>query len=286
MRQKSLPWALLVLISLAGASRAADDYKIGADSTTQPNVPHGETIHFTFEESKIFPGTVHNCFVYVPAQYTPDKPACVYVGQDGIRFHAPNVFDNLIDRKEMPITIGVFIEPGIVKASDGKTALDRFNRSYEYDGLGDNYARFLLEELLPRVETMKTRDGRAIHLSHDGNDCAIGGSSSGAICAFTCAWERPDAFRRVFSAIGTYVGLRGGDRYPILIRKFEPKPIRIFLQDGANDNNKYGGDWWMANQTMERSFEFAIHQSPPYLLLSFENPSAKMRIQAWAQIFG
>jgi sugar lactone lactonase YvrE len=107
------------------------------------------------------------------------------------------------------------------------------------------------------VETKTTADGRPIHLSHSGNDRAIGGSSSGAICALTVGWERPDAFSRVFSAIGTYVGLRGGDRYPTLIRKTEPKPIRVFLQDGANDLNIYGGDWWMANQTMERALEFA-----------------------------
>src|SRR5262249_16400827 len=113
---------------------------------------------------------------------------------------------------------------------------------------------------LPEVETKKTSDGRAIRLSHEGNDRAIGGASSGAICAFTAAWERPDAFTRVFSAIGTYVGLRGGERYPSLIRKYEPKPIRIFLQDGSNDLNIYGGDWWMANQTMERALVFAGYE--------------------------
>src|SRR4029434_6438394 len=163
-------------------------------------------------------------------------------------------------KKEMPVTIGVFVAPGVVKATDANAALDRFNRSFEYDGLGDNYARFLLEELLPEVETKKTSDGRPIRLSRNGNDRAIGGSSSGAICAFTAAWEQPEAFSRVFSAIGTYVGLRGGDRYHTLIRKFEPKPIRIFLQDGSNDNNIYGGDWWMANQTMERALTFAGYE--------------------------
>ena len=155
--------------------------------------------------------------------------------------------------------IGVFVTPGRVKAPSAE-ALDRFNRSYEYDGLGDNYVRFLLDELLPEVEKKTTADGRPIKLSHDGNDRAIGGASSGAICAFTAAWERPDAFRRVFSAIGTYVGLRGGNVYPTLIRKYEPKPIRIFLQDGSSDLNIYGGDWWMANQEMERAFVFAGYE--------------------------
>src|SRR5262249_30234268 len=163
----------------------------------------------------------------------PDKPACVYVNQDGVQWQAPTVFDNLIHKKEMPITIGVFVMHGKVKAANADAALDRFNRSFEYDGLGDNYVRFLLEELLPEVEKQKTSDGRPIRLSKNGNDRAIGGSSSGAICAFTAAWERSDAFSRVFSTIGTYVGLRGGDRYHSSIRKYEPKPIRIFLQDGA-----------------------------------------------------
>src|SRR6476661_4203413 len=206
----------------------------GDEPRQSAEVPKGEVTRYTFDQSKIFPGTVRDYWVYVPKQYDPAKPACLHVNQDGVQFNAPAVFDQLIHDKEMPVVIGVFVRPGVVKAPSG-AALDRFNRSYEYDGLGDNYARFLLDELLPEVETRTTADGRPIRLSKDGNDRAIGGSSSGAICAFTAAWERPDSFRRVFSAIGTYVGLRGGDRYPTLIRKFEPKPIRIFLQDGDHD---------------------------------------------------
>ena len=252
---------VIVFFMLSAASaRATDNYVPGPDSKPQPGVPKGEVLKFSFDHSHIFPGTVRDYWIYVPAQYTPDRPACVYVGQDGIRFDATTVFDNLIAKKEMPVTIGVFVMPGIVPAANPTAALGRFNRSYEYDTPGDNYVRFLLEELLPEVETKKTSDGRPIRLSHKGNDRAIGGGSSGAICAFTAAWERPDAFSRVFSAIGTYVGLRGGDRYPILIRKTEPKPIRVFLQDGSNDHNKYGGDWWMANQTMERALVFAGYE--------------------------
>jgi sugar lactone lactonase YvrE len=157
----------------------------------------------------------------------------------------------------MPVTIGVFISPGVMKARDPSNALSRFNRSFEYDGLGDAYARFLLEEILPGVEKEHTTDGRTIRLSKSGNDRAIGGSSSGAVCAFTVAWEKPAEFSKVFSAIGTYVGLRGAEKYPTLIRKYEPRPIRIFLQDGTNDLNIYAGDWWMANQTMERAFVFS-----------------------------
>jgi sugar lactone lactonase YvrE/enterochelin esterase-like enzyme len=244
------------LVAAALAHRAAGQTNSAADIAA----PKGEVLKFTFDHSKIFPGTVRDYWVYVPAQYTPDKPACVYVNQDGLQWQAPAVFDSLIAKKETPVTIGVFVMHGHVKAADTNSALDRFNRSYEYDGLGDDYARFLLNELLPEVETKKTSDGRAIHLSDNGNDRAIGGSSSGAVCAFTAAWERPDAFTRVFSAIGTYVGLRGADRYPTLIRKTEPKQIRIFLQDGTNDLNIYGGDWWMANQTMERALVFAGYE--------------------------
>jgi sugar lactone lactonase YvrE/enterochelin esterase-like enzyme len=256
----SLSFFLLLFALASVPAQTTEQYPLSADSKPQPGVPKGEVLKFSFENSKIFPGTWREYWVYVPVQYTPEKPACVYVNQDGIQYEAPTVFDNLIQKKEMPVTIGVFVMHGRVRAADGNTALDRFNRSYEYDGLGDNYVRFLLEELLPDVETRKASDGRAIRLSKSGNDRAIGGASSGAICAFTAAWERPAEFSRVFSAIGTYVGLRGGDRYATLIRKYEPKNIRIYLQDGSADLNIYGGDWWMANQTLERALTFAGYQ--------------------------
>ncbi len=251
---------IFLILSVSASAQTTDNYQPGPDSKPQVGVPKGELLKLTFDRSKVFPGTTRDYWIYVPAQYSPDKPACVFVCQDGLRYEAPTVFDNLIHKKEMPITIGVFVMPGVVKAADGNAALDRFNRSFEYDGLGDNYARFLLDELLPEVETKKTADGRAIKLSHEGNDRSIGGASSGAIAAFTAAWERPESFTRVFCSIGTFVDLRGGMRYPTLIRKFEPKPIRIFLQDGLNDNNRYGGDWWMANQTMERALTFAGYE--------------------------
>jgi sugar lactone lactonase YvrE/enterochelin esterase-like enzyme len=263
---KSIAFCLFLASSLVAQTPAPsptptnDNYQPGPDSKVQAGVPKGEVLKFTFDKSQIFPGTTRDYWVYVPSQYKADKPACVFIMQDGIRWEAPTVFDNLINKKEMPIVIGVFIAPGVVKAADASVALDRFNRSFEYDGLGDNYARFLLDELLPEVESKKTTDGRVIKLSHDGNDRAIAGASSGAIAAFTAAWERPDAFSRVFSSIGTYVDLRGGMRYPTLIRKYEPKPIRIYLQDGSEDLNIYGGDWWMTNQTMERALIFAGYE--------------------------
>lgn len=236
---------------------ATESYPVDSASTEQVGVPKGEILKRTFQDSKRFPGTRRDYWIYVPAQYRPDKPACVYVNQDGIQWKAPTVFDNLIHRQEMPITIGVFVMPGTVRVVAGDPTHDRLNRSFEYDGLGDTYARFLLEEILPDVEKQTTTDGRPLRLSKSGNDRAIGGSSSGAVCAFTAAWEHPEAFSRVFSAIGTYVGLRGADRYATLIRKYEPKPIRVFLQDGANDLNNFVGDWWKANETMDRALTFA-----------------------------
>ncbi len=228
-------------------------------SFAQEAPPKGDLQSFTFADSKIFPGTSRTVTVCIPKQYDGKTPACLWVCQDGVQYKAPEVFDKLIESKEMPITIGVFVTPGVVPAAN-KDALPRFNRSFEYDGLGDAYARFLIDELLPAVEKLKTADGRAIVLSKNPDDRAIAGASSGAIAAFTVAWERPDSFRRVFSAIGTYVGLRGGNVYPTLIRKVEPKPLRVFLEDGEADNNSFGGDWWMANQEMQRALKFAGYE--------------------------
>lgn len=238
-----------VLLSLVGMLAQA-----AAAAPDAAPVPKGTVTKYEFSGSRIFPGTTRSYSVYVPAQYDGSQPACVHVNQDGVQFNLPAVMDQLIAGREMPVTVGVFVTPGVVKAS-ATNALDRFNRSYEYDGLGDAYARFLLDELLPHIVKEQK-----LNLSTSGNDRSIGGSSSGAICAFTAAWERPDAFTRVLSAIGTYVGLRGGNDYPTLIRKTEPKPIRVFLQDGSGDLNIYGGDWWMANQEMERALVFAGYE--------------------------
>ena len=230
---------------------AADDYQPGPDSKLQEGVPKGVVSKYSLENSRIFPGTYRDYWVYLPAGFDAAKSYPFMVFQDGIQYQAPVVFDNLIQKKEIPPMIGIFVTPGRVRARSN-AALDRFNRSYEYDGLGDAYARFLIEELLPHIAKEQK-----LNLSTNADDRGIAGASSGAICAFTAAWERPDAFRRVFSSIGTYVGLRGGNVYPTLIRKVEPKPIRIFLQDGSADQNIYGGDWWMANQEMERALVFA-----------------------------
>ncbi|VTT99434.1 gluconolactonase : Gluconolactonase OS=Singulisphaera acidiphila (strain ATCC BAA-1392 / DSM 18658 / VKM B-2454 / MOB10) GN=Sinac_2387 PE=4 SV=1: Esterase: SGL [Gemmataceae bacterium] len=244
---------VLVLFVATAVALAADD------KNADPQPSKGETITFSFEKSKVFPGTSRGVTVYVPSQYDGKTPACVYVSQDGLPGYVGLAFEKLIAEKAMPVTIAIGVTPGVVKAAN-PDALPRFNRSYEYDGLGGDYVKFLVTELLPEVETKATQSGRKVVLSPSGVDRAIGGASSGAICAFTAAWERPDEFSRVFSTIGTYVGLRGGDVYPTLIRKFEPRPIRVYLQDGSKDLNIYGGDWWMANQTMQRALTFAGYE--------------------------
>ncbi len=243
-------------LSIALASLAVfaeEDYQVDRDSVAQSGVPKGEIVGPLPWKSKIFPGTLREYAVYVPAQYDPKKPACVLVIQDGLRkalgWKIPTVLDNLIHKKEMPVTIGIFISPGVVPAPN-KNAQPRFNRSFEYDSLGDRYARFLTDEMLPEV-------GKNYNLSDDPNDRAIAGSSSGGICAFTVAWERPNVFRRVLSTVGTFVSLRGGNEYPALVRKYEAKPIRVFLQDGSDDLNLYGGSWWIANQQMLSALQFS-----------------------------
>lgn len=235
---------------------AAEEYTLGPDSQRQPGVPIGTVTHHSWNASKVFPGTTRDYWIYVPAQYKPGVPAAVMVLQDGAGFvkedgawRTPIVFDNLIHRGQMPVTIGVLIDPGVMPARDNSEQA-RFHRSFEYDNLSDAYSRFLLDEILPEVAARFT-------LTSDPNLRAIGGSSSGAICAFTAAWHRPDSFRRVLSFIGSYTNLRGGDSYAALIRKTEPKPIRVFLQDGSNDLDTYSGSWWNANQGIAASLNYA-----------------------------
>ncbi len=244
-----------ILISNAPRLLAADDYRFGPDSTIDAKAPRGEVTHHKFEKSNIFPGTVRDYWVYVPKQYNLTKPACLMVFQDGGsyvstngQFRVPTVFDNLIHKQEMPVTIGVFINPGDVPpAEPGQKA--RSNRSFEYDSLGDQYAHFLLDEFLPDIEShyniTTNADGRAI--------CGI---SSGGICAWTVAWERPDQFRKVLSHVGSFTNIRGGHVYPALIRR-TVKPIRVFLQDGANDLDNLHGNWPLSNQEMALALKFS-----------------------------
>src|SRR4029079_6744295 len=161
---KDLLFAIFILLQVPVFAQPKETYPVDSASVEHAGVPKGEVLKFPFDQSKIFPGTWREYWVYVPAQYKPGKPACVYINQDGIQWKAPTVFDNLINKNEMPVTIGVFVSPGRVLADSGSNALDRYNRSFEYDGLGDAYCRFILSEILLEVEKRKTTDGRAIHL--------------------------------------------------------------------------------------------------------------------------
>ncbi|NOT74186.1 MAG: gluconolactonase [Cyclobacteriaceae bacterium] len=224
--------------------------------SAQSQIPAGQILGPFEWKSKIYPGTEREYWVYVPKQYDASKPACTMIVQDGLSrakdWRLPSTLDSLIALKGIPVIIGIFIDHGKVKSS-GSDNYPRFNRSFEYDALGDRYARFLLEEIIPEV-------GKSYNLSNKADDRLIAGASSGAIAAFNAAWERPNEFSRVLSTIGTYVGLRGGGEFATLVRKTEPKPLRVFLQDGDHDLNIYAGDWWMANQDMLSALTWAGYE--------------------------
>ncbi len=244
---------MLALLLWTGQAYAQMEFPVHPDSLRQEGVPEGKVLGPFEMRCETFPGTVRNYWVYVPEQYSPKSPAATCVCQDGLGlangWKLPVVFDNLIHKKEMPVTVGIFVSPGIVPPRNPDSQ-PRFNRSFEYDSMGPRYAKFVVDELLPAVSAK-------YNLSTDPNDRLIMGISSGAIAAFGVAWERPDQFRRVFSSVGTFVSLRGGNEYPTLIRKYEPRPIRVFLEDGSNDNNLYAGGWWEANLDMLASLKFA-----------------------------
>ena len=234
--------------------RGADTYTPAPESEVQPGVPKGTLIKHAFSTSKIFPGTVRDYSVYVPAQYKKEEPACVMIFQDGGGgLKVPIVFDNLINKKEMPVTIAIMINPGIIPAPKDAKAWPRFNRSFEYDSPTDLYARFLIEEILPEV-------AKDYNLTKEATGRAICGGSSGGIAAFAAAWERPDTFSRVVSFIGSFTNLRGGHDYASLIRKTEAKPIRVFLQDGSNDLDIYSGSWFIGNQDMDKALSYAGYE--------------------------
>jgi enterochelin esterase family protein len=233
-------------------------YQFGPDSFVK-DVPQGDIIQGEILQSKVFPGTKRRYSVYVPKQYDPAKPAALMVFQDGHAYEsrtgsyrATVVMDNLIARGEMPVTIGVFVDPGHKKDKLPEKRGWRpqpENRSFEYDTLSGDYATFLLEEVLPPVL-------EKYNIDENPDRWAICGASSGGICAFTVAWQRPDKFRKVLSHIGSFTNIRHGDTYPGIIRKTEPKPIRVFLQDGSGDLDNQHGNWPLANQQMAKALAF------------------------------
>jgi gluconolactonase len=253
-----------VLLALLTATlvHAQETYVLGPDSKPQAGVPQGSVTKYELKPGRLYPGTPHTYSVYVPAQYDAAKPTPFMIFLDGSGFltekvQAPIVFDNLIAKHELPPIIGIFIDPGVLPALSDQ-AQNRFERIFEYDSLSDRYSRFLLEEVIPDVE-------KKWNLSKDPNDRALSGVSTGAVGAFMAAWNRPDQFHRVLSFIGTYVSMKGADSLPALIRKTEPKPLRIFLQDGSGDHivpaepwgTFYAGSWPINNQVMFEAFEYA-----------------------------
>ncbi len=250
------PHVVLLLTLLAPGADAADDYKLPPDALVREGVPQGEITKSSWTSEKVYPGTVRDYWVYVPQQYDAKRPACLMVFQDGGGYvnkkgqsPVPVVFDNLIHQGDMPITIGLFINPGVIPATEPGQR-PRRNRSFEYDTLSDQYANFLLAEMLPHLR-------KSYNITDDPDGRAICGISSGGICAWTVAWERPDQFRKVLSHVGSFTNIRGGHVYHALIRKTEPKPIRVYLQEGENDLDNLHGSWPLANMQMAASLKFA-----------------------------
>src|SRR5687767_9098021 len=235
-------------------------YQIGPDSLPREGVAKGEVRGPFMLPSQAYPGTQHTYWVYVPAQYSPAVPASLMIFNDGQAFknpvegdlRVPTVLDNLIDRREIPVMLAVFINPGRTPEQPEPTPQEwgdrTTNRPTEYNTLDDKYARVIVDELMPALN-------KDYNIAKDPERRGIGGASSGAIAAFTVAWERPNDFRKVLSIVGSFVNLRGGHAYADIVQKSERKPIRIFLQDGRNDNRGVGRegkydetrDWFLQN---------------------------------------
>lgn len=255
---KSLAFVTVLMLSSAAADENPDAiYSLGPLSQRTDGVPEGRLTKHVWESS-IFADTTREYQVYIPAQYDGTQPACLMVFQDGHAYanpagqlRVPVVFDNLIHSGELPVTICVFVNPGHKGSEQPENRWRASNRSFEYDTLSDQYARFIQLELMPHVI-----EQFELNISDDPADRAICGASSGGICAFTVAWEHPEWFGKVLSHIGSFTNIRGGHVYPALIRKTEPKPIRVYLQDGSNDLDNEHGNWWLSNLQMDKALAF------------------------------
>lgn len=257
MRNQLLCIAILLLSSVVDAQ---ETYRLGPNSQRYAKIPQGTLTQHTWE-GEIYPNTSREYFVYVPAQYDGSEAAALMVFQDGHAylkedgdFRAPIVFDNLIRQGKMPITIGLFINPGHdLNQAPPESPWRASNRSVEYDEVSDTYARFLVEELIPELS-------KAYRISKDPKMRAIAGLSSGGICAFSAAWFKPDHFHKVLSHIGSFTNIRGGHNYPSMIRDSPKKDIKVFLQDGKNDLDNRFGNWWLANLQMEAALQFKAYE--------------------------
>lgn len=237
---------LLAAAALFAATLSLDAYK-------------GEVIEFEMKDSQTYPGTQRTIKVYVPKRYDGQSPACLLVAMDGMRNYIVEGLDKLMADGTMPITIGVFVDPGYINDADGKAV--RYNRSNEYDRADGRFAGFLENEVLKLAQEQKTSDGRQVKISTRASDRVIMGASSGAVAAFSAAWWRPDLFGMVYSIIGTYMPFRDADEYPWIVRKSEPKPIKIFLQDNDEDSwNLLFGSWYEENLRMLSALEYAGYE--------------------------
>lgn len=254
-------WVVLAAVFVT-ASLQAQNYLLGPDSQVQDGVPKGTVTKHVLKTGIFYPGTPHDYAVYVPAQYDAKKPTPFMIFLDGSGYlgdgvRVPVVLDNLIAKHELPPMIAIFVDPGVLPVVSEK-AQSRFERVFEYDSMSDRYSRFLLEELIPAV-------AKDYNLSANPDDRGIGGASTGAVGAFIAAWNRPDQFHRVLSFIGTYVAMKGADSLPGMVRKTEPKPIRIYLQDGTADHivpaepygTFYAGSWPINNRVMFEALQYS-----------------------------
>lgn len=254
-------WSLLLAVTLGAPgpllSQDGQDAHppYGPDSERQAGVPRGEVTKHEWR-SEIFEGTTRAYYVYVPAQYDGRTPAALMIFQDGHAyveedgdFRVPVVLDNLIHQEAIPVTIALLVDPGHRGGGRPESPFRSSNRSFEYDSLGDRYARFLIEELIPALEEEYV-------LADDRYMRAVAGLSSGGICAFTVAWQRPDYFHKVVSHIGSFTDIRGGHEYPAFIRREAKRDIRVFLQDGSHDLDNAFGNWWLSNLQMASALEF------------------------------
>lgn len=248
-----LQWQIQALAGtgIAGAAAEAAAPSYVPVAIKPEDILPGTIKQTQFNQSKVFPGTVRDVTVFIPAQYDGTKPACVYVKTDGYNPREKTFMETLIATKEMPVTIGVFVKPGTLPAPM-KGTMDRRNRDLEYDGVGDENVRFLHDELLPFVAKEF-----GLNLSTDGNDRCISGGSSGGIAAFTAAWHRPEAFSRVYAASGSWVAFRGGHEFPTMVRKFEAKPIRAYLTTATHDMENCAGDWYLLDLEMDKALKFS-----------------------------
>jgi enterochelin esterase-like enzyme len=215
----------------------------------QPGVPQGTVTEYIWR-GHVFPGTVRGYWLYVPAQYRPDEPACLMVFQDGGMYleppaPVPTIFDNLIHQGDMPVTVGLFVNPGTFPEQEGRFQ----NRITEYHTQSDQYARLIHDELIPEV-------CKQVNLREDAAGRAIGGISSGGVCAFIAAWEKPEWFSKVLCHVGSFTNILNSHEYPFIIRKTPCKPMRIYLQDGANDIDDVCGNWALGNQQMAAALKF------------------------------